>query len=374
MNELILISFGSFLILLMLLFYINFKHTRRILSEHHGLLKEIERGRDRFETILSNELRINREEFHTNSREDRRELNTSLKTLEESIGIELERMRIIVEEKLHTTLDSRLSSSFRLVSDRLEQVQKGLGEMHSLAQGIGDLKMILSNVKTKGILGEYQLESILENLFPRSQYEKNIITKRSSNFRVEFAIKIPSKDENESIIWLPVDAKLPTQDYISLCDSYEDADPIGIAEAKKNIEQRIKKSAKDISEKYIDPPNTTDFAIMFLPFEGLYSEVLRISGLFEYLQRQYRVIITGPTTIAAFLNSLQIGFRTLAMEKRSGEIWQLLSRVKTDFVSFGDILENTQKKLNEINNVIINANRKSRAIEKKLQDVQELPY
>ena len=312
---------------------------------------------------------------NTESRLDgiRADLDTKLKSIQENNTEQLEKMRLTVDEKLHQTLETRLTESFKMVSERLELVQKGLGEMQSLATGVGDLKKVLSNVKSKGTLGEYQLENILEQILTPSQYEKNVATRPSSNERVEFAVKLPAKDDLDGIIYLPIDAKLPTEDYYDLLDAYEGADAVKIADSKKALEQKIKKFAKDIRDKYIEAPYTTDFGIMFLPFEGLYAEVLRINGLFETLQREYKIVITGPTTVAAFLNSLQMGFRTLAIEKRSSEVWNLLSAVKTEFSTFGDILDKTQKKLHEASDVISKAGVRTRAIERKLKDVQELP-
>jgi DNA recombination protein RmuC len=282
-------------------------------------------------------------------------------------------MRATVDEKLQTTLEKRLGESFKQVSDRLELVHQGLGEMQTLASGVGDLKKVLSNVKSKGVLGEYQLENILDQLLTPSQYARNVKTKAGSNANVEFAIKLPGREDKNTEVWLPVDAKFPTEDFQNLMEAYEMGNIEKIAEHKKLMAARIKLFAKDINEKYIDPPNTTDFALMFLPFEGLYAEVLRIAGLFEDIQRVYKVVITGPTTISAFLNSLQMGFRTLAIEKRSSEVWELLGAIKTEFSNFGSILEKTHKKLQEASNVIDQASTRSRAIERKLKNVQELP-
>lgn len=285
----------------------------------------------------------------------------------------LEEMRATVDEKLQKTLETRLGESFKIVSERLEAVHKGLGDMQQLATGVGDLKRVLTNVKTRGILGEYQLENLLEQILTVEQYAKNVRTKEHSNAVVEFAIKMPGKEEKGKVIWLPVDSKFPKEDYELLIEAYDKGQPEQIEDCRKNFVRSIKKCAADISNKYIDPPHTTDFALLFLPFESLYAEVLRTPGLFENIQREYKVIITGPTTLSAILNSLQMGFRTLAIEKRSGEVWQLLGAVKTEFVTFGGILDKTQKKLQEASNVIDEAGRRSRAIERKLRDVQELP-
>ncbi len=297
-----------------------------------------------------------------------------LKLLQEDNTKKLDQMRETVDEKLHATLERRLGESFKIVSERLEQVHKGLGEMQTLAAGVGDLKRVLTNVKTRGTWGEIQLGNLLEQILTKDQYAQNVATKKGSNERVEFAIKLPGRDEiNENVVWLPIDAKFPKEDYEKLIEAQEQGNPTLAGELIKQLETRIKASAKDIKNKYLDPPNTADFGIMFLPIEGLYAEVLRIPGLCDTLQREYRVNITGPTTLAALLNSLQMGFRTLAIEKRSSEVWVLLGAVKTEFGKFGAILEKTHKKLQEASNTIEDAARKSRTIERKLKKVQELP-
>lgn len=285
----------------------------------------------------------------------------------------LDEMRATVDEKLQKTLETRLGESFKLVSERLEAVHKGLGDMQQLATGVGDLKRVLTNVKSRGVLGEYQLESILEQILTIEQYGRNVKTKEGSNALVEFAIKLPGRGDKDKVVWLPIDAKFPKEDFESLMDAYDLAIPDQIEECRKSFVKGIRKCAIDISSKYIDPPNTTDFAILFLPFESLYAEVLRTPGLFESLQREHKIIITGPTTLSALLNSLQMGFRTLAIEKRSGEVWQLLGAVKTEFGNFGAILDKTKKKLQEASHVIEQAGTRTRAIEKRLRDVQELP-
>lgn len=285
----------------------------------------------------------------------------------------LEEMRATVDEKLQKTLETRLGESFKIVSERLEAVHKGLGDMQQLATGVGDLKRVLTNVKTRGIMGEYQLENILDQLLTADQYAKNVKTKADSNAVVEFAVKMPGKEAGDQPVWLPVDSKFPKEDYELLSEAYDNAQVELVEEYRRSFIRGIKKCAADISSKYIHPPGTTDFAILFLPFESLYAEVLRTPGLFETLQRDYKIIITGPTTLSALLSSLQMGFRTLAIERRSGEVWQLLGAVKTEFSNFGGILDKTQKKLQEASNVIEDAGRRSRAIERKLRDVQELP-
>ncbi len=285
---------------------------------------------------------------------------------------QLEKMRETVDEKLKNTLEQRLGESFRHVSERLEQVQLGLGEMRALATGVGDLKKVLTNVRTRGTWGEIQLGALLEQILTREQYETNVATKAGSNDRVEFALKLPGRDD-QGPVWLPIDAKFPQEDYQRLVEASEQANPALLEESAKQLENRIRLEARTIRDKYIDPPHTTDFAIMFLPTEGLYAEVLRRPGLTEDLQLTCRVMITGPTTLAALLNSLQMGFRTLAIEKRSGEVWSLLGAVKTEFGKFGDVLDRTQKKLQEASNTIENAATRTRQIERKLRNVQELP-
>ncbi len=285
----------------------------------------------------------------------------------------LEEMRITVDEKLHATLEKRLGQSFQLVSERLELVHKGLGEMQQLASGVGDLKKVLSNVKTRGIWGEMQLASLLEQVLTPDQYAANVATKPGSQDRVEFAIRLPGKDNNDAVVWLPIDAKFPQEDYLRLLEAQEMSNPELVAGAAAGLEARIRQEAKTIKEKYIDPPNTTDFAILFLPVEGLYAEVLRRPGLCDSLQREYRINITGPTTLAALLNSLQMGFRTLAIEKRSSDVWALLGAVKTEFGKFGDVLTKTKEKLDQASKQLDAATVRTRAIERKLKGVAQLP-
>lgn len=296
-----------------------------------------------------------------------------LKLLQDDNSNKLAEIKATVDEKLNSTLEKRLGDSFKLVSERLEMVHKGLGEMRSLASGVGDLKRVLSNVKTRGIWGEISLGNLLEQILTIDQYSQNVATKPGSNDRVEFAIKLPGRDKDGGVVWLPIDAKFPQEDFQRLIDAQEQANAVLADEAAKALEVRIKSEAKDIASKYISVPHTTEFAIMFLPVEGLYAEVLRRPGLSEYLMRQHRVIITGPTTLAALLNSLQIGFKTLAIEKRSSEVWALLGAVKSEFGKFGDLLDKTNKKLLEASNSIDTAVRKSRTIERRLKSVEELP-
>ena len=314
--------------------------------------------------------RLNEEKLETM----RQTVETQLRAMQDDNSRKLEQMRAVVDEKLQSTLEKRLGQSFKQVSERLEQVYKGLGEMRSLASGVGDLKKVLTNVKTRGTWGEIRLSHILEQILTPDQYEANVATRDGSSERVEFAIKLPGQDSHkEKVVWLPIDAKFPQEDYQRLLDAQEAADKNQAEKSVKNLEIRIKAEAKAIREKYIDPPNTTDFGIMFLPVEGLYAEVLRRPGLFDSLQRDFRIVVTGPTTLAALLNSLQMGFRTLAIEKRSSEVWELLGVVKTQFSKFGEVLAKTKKKLQEASNTIDKAEVRTRVIERKLSKVQELP-
>jgi DNA recombination protein RmuC len=304
----------------------------------------------------------------------RKTIEAQLRAMQEDNSRKLEQMRAVVDEKLQSTLEKRLGDSFKQVSERLEQVYKGLGEMRSLATGVGDLKKVLTNVKTRGTWGEIRLSHILEQILTPDQYEVNVATKKASSERVEFAIKLPGQgSRKEKVVWLPIDSKFPQEDYQRLLDAQEAADKVQAEKSVKNLETRVKAEAKAIREKYIDPPNTTDFGIMFLPVEGLYAEVLRRPGLCDSLQRDYRIVVTGPTTLAALLNSLQMGFRTLAIEKRSSEVWELLGAVKTQFSKFGEVLAKTKKKLQEASNTIDQAEVRTRVISRKLSKVQELP-
>ncbi len=300
-------------------------------------------------------------------------IESKLKQIQDNNEKKLEEMRKTVDEKLQDTLEKRLGESFKQVSDRLEQVHKGLGEMQSLANGVGDLKRVLTNVKTRGVMGEIQLGNLLEQILTPEQYEKNFKPNPRKDEIVEYAVKLPGKDDLNESVYLPIDAKFPVEDYHRLCQAYESGDLPGIESSQKNLIRRIKDCAKDIRDKYLNPPKTTDFALLFLPFEGLYAEVLRSAGTFEMIQRDYHVIIVGPTTIAAILNSLQLGFRTLAIEKRSSEVWKLLSAIKQEFGKFGDVLILTQKKLKQAGDVIDKASHRSRQIQRHLNKVQELP-
>lgn len=301
----------------------------------------------------------------------RKTMETKIKDLTEENNSQLEKMRQTVDEKLQKTLEDRISQSFKMVSERLEEVYKGLGEMQNIAASVGDLKKVLSNVKTRGILGEVQLGAILEQILAPDQYEENVRTKSTGSERVEFAVKLPGDDDG--VVWLPIDAKFPADSYAKLMDAYDTGDAALVEEAAKNLERVIKSEAKDIRDKYLEPPYTTDFAIMFLPFEGLYAEVVR-RGLLEVLQREYKVNIAGPTTMAALLNSLQMGFKTLAIQKHSSEVWDILGAVKTEFNKFGDVLAATQNRINQANaelDKLIGV--RTRSIMRKLKNVTSLP-
>jgi len=301
----------------------------------------------------------------------RETLHESVNRMREENGQKLEEMRLTVDEKLHATLDKRLGESFSLVSQRLEQVYRGLGEMQSLASGVGDLKKVLTNVKTRGVWGEMQLGALLSQTLAPGQYDENVAVVPQSSLRVEFAVKLPG--QGDGTVYLPIDSKFPIEDYERLLAAYDIGDPAVISAAAGALETTLRVEAKRISGKYIAPPYTTDFAVMFLPIEGLYAEALRCRGLAEELQEKHRVIVAGPTTLNALLTSLQVGFRTLAIEKRSGEVWQLLSTVKTDFGKFASLLEATEKKLQCAAESIETATRKSRLIERRLRGVEALP-
>jgi len=301
-------------------------------------------------------------------------MENRLQSMQTSNTEKLDQMRNVVDEKLQSTLEKRLGESFKQVSERLEQVYTGLGEMRSLAAGVGDLKKVLTNVKTRGTWGEIRLSHILEQILTPEQYAVNVVTRRGGTERVEFAIRLPGQDDAaEGVVWLPIDAKFPQEDYQRLLDAQEAADKEAADRALKSLEQRVKLEARSIREKYIDPPHTTDFGILFVPVEGLYAEVLRIPGLCDILQREHRIVVTGPTTLAALLNSLQMGFRTLAIGKRSNAVWALLGSVKTEFGKFGDTLARTRKKLEEATHTIDQAEVRTRAIERSLRQVEEAP-
>ena len=308
-----------------------------------------------------------------NVKEVKLSVEDQLKSIREDNTKQLDEMRKTVDEKLQRTLNERLSQSFETVGKQLQAVQEGLGEMKNLATDVGGLKKVLSNVKMRGGIGEIQLSMLLEQILAPDQYEANVQTKPGSMDLVEFAVKLPGKDDRGINVWLPIDAKFPKDIYEQLQDAYEEGEPVRILAAQKNLDSTIKKMAKDISEKYIDPPGTTDFGIMFLPFEGIYAEVVRKAALLEDLQRNYKIIVTGPTTLAAILNSLQMGFKTLAIEKRSSEVWQVLGAVKKEFENFSGMMEkaqnNIQTGLNQLDDVM---GKRTRAIQRKLKSVEVL--
>lgn len=323
-----------------------------------------------FATLMQQQLADLNRSIQNNLADVRGTLQTQLATLQQGNEHKLDQMRATVEEKLQSTLEARLGESFRLVSERLEQVHKGLGEMQTLAAGVGDLKRVLTNVKTRGGFGEVQLGALLEQMLTRDQYEANVATRPGSRERVEYAIRLPGREQP---CWLPIDAKFPVEDYERLHQAQERADPVGVEEAGKALENRIRLEARRIREKYLESPHTTDFALLFLPSEGLYAEVLRRPGVVETLQREQRVVVTGPTTLAAILNSLQMGFRTIALEQRSAEVWQVLGAVKTEFGKFGDVLARVKEQLQAASNTIERAETRTRQMDRALKSVEALP-
>jgi len=352
-------------------------------SELVKRLEMLDRAQERGERMLREEMSRGREESAQAAKTQRDELGTSLesvrsivdlrlKQLQEDNSQQIDKMRATVDEKLQGTLEKRLGESFKLVSDRLEQVHQGLGAMRQLATDVGGLQKILANVKTRGGWGEVQLGALLEQVLTADQFARNVKTREDSGEHVEYAIKLPG-DENGAPVWLPIDAKFPTEDYQRLIAAQDLGDVAAVEEAMKNLETQLKRSAKEICQKYINPPRTTDFALMFLPTEGLYAEAIRRIGLVEQVQRDCRVIFAGPTTLAALLNSLQMGFRTLAIQKRSGEVWNLLAAVKTEFGKFGEALASVKDKLDQAARHVDSVAVRSRAITKKLRDVEELP-
>ncbi len=303
-------------------------------------------------------------------------LEVRLAAMQADNAAKLEEVRRTVDEKLHATLEQRLGESFKLVSDRLEQVHRGLGEMQTLATGVGDLKRVLTNVKTRGSWGEVQLEALLEQLLTAEQYARNVATRPNRIDRVEFAIRLPGLekgDQEQRPVWLPIDAKFPLEDYQRMLEAQERADPVALEMAIKALETRLREEARKIHDKYVEPPYTTDFAILYLPTEGLYAEALRRPGLVDALQRELRICLAGPTTLAALLNSLQMGFRTLAIERRSSEVWAVLGAIKTEFGKFGEALEATRRKLEQASRSIESAGVRTRQIERKLKSVEALP-
>lgn len=300
-------------------------------------------------------------------------VDTRLAALQAGNEAKLDEMRKTVDEKLHATLEARLGESFKMVSERLEKVHQGLGEMSALAAGVGDLKRVLTNVKTRGSWGEVQLETLLEQLLTPEQFGRSVVTRPNTAERVDFAIKLPGRAADGLPVWLPLDAKFPREDYERLIDASERGDVVAIEAAGKALEVAVKTQAKSIRDKYVEPPHTTDFGLMFLPTEGLYAEVLRRPGLADTLQREYRITIAGPTTLTALLNSLQMGFKTLAIEQRSSEVWQVLGAVKTEFGRFGEVLDKVGKKLEQAQNDLAQTGVRSRAIQKQLKQVESLP-
>jgi DNA recombination protein RmuC len=343
----------------------------------------LERAQEREERMLREEMARGREEGANAAKTQREELTKSLesvrsivdlrlKQLQEDNSKQIDKMRATVDEKLQGTLEKRLGESFKLVSDRLEQVHQGLGAMQQLASDVGGLQKVLTNVRARGGWGEVQLGALLEQVLTPEQFARNVKTREESNENVEFAIKLPGQ-ENGTPVWLPIDAKFPTEDYHRLLGAQEKGDLVAIDEAMKSLETQLRKCAKDICQKYINPPKTTDFALMFLPTEGLYAEAIRRVGLAEQVQRDCRVVFAGPTTLVALLNSLQMGFRTLAIQKRSSEVWNLLAGVKTEFGKFGETLSAVKEKIDQASRKMEDVDVRSRAITRKLRDVEELP-
>jgi DNA recombination protein RmuC len=368
---------AGMLLALMLLLVLRGSSGVRELGEMRA---ELARGRGEVNASLAQFSQLIAQQLATLTQTNEQRLEAIRSAVEQKLELlrgdnaaKLEQMRVTVDEKLHTTLEQRLGQSFKLVSERLEQVQKGLGEMQSLAAGVGDLKKVLTNVKTRGTWGEVQLANLLEQILTAAQYEANVATRPLSGERVEFAIKLPGRSDHLPQVWLPIDAKFPLEDFQRLQEAQERADLVAVDVQGKALESRIRLEAKTIREKYIEPPHTTDFAFLYLPVEGLYAEVLRRPGLADALQRDFHVVIAGPTTLAAMLNSLQMGFRTLAIEQRTSEVWVVLGAVKTEFAKFGDVLAKTRRKIDEASNVIGDAETRTRQIARRLKDVDALP-
>ena len=405
--EITLLSVIVITTLLILLLILTKKNTTIPDAAMHAKLDQLNFFLDKIEKGLKEDFKLNRAETNEQLQVNRKELNDHIEALAQTLNKDfkefknsfevlfkdyteaqrtrfaeliqntdknLDKMRETVDEKLQKTLNERLGQSFETVGKQLKEVQEGLGEMKNLAQDVGGLKKVLSNVKHRGGVGEIQLEMLLEQILAPDQYEANVKTKKGSNDLVEFAIKLPGKDDQQSHVYLPIDAKFPKDPYEQLVDAYESGESAHIEGANKNLEATVKKMAKDIRDKYIDPPNTTDFAILFVPFEGIYAEIIRRSSLLEQLQREYKVIVTGPTTLAAILNSLQMGFRTLALQKRSSEVWEILGSVKNEFDKFGGLLEKAQKNIQQAGSTIDDLlGTRTKAIQRKLKDVQSLP-
>jgi DNA recombination protein RmuC len=370
--------------------------SAKVVSELGSRLDSIQQTQHNSERSVREELARNREEFSNGTRHLREEVGNTIRSMSEGVQKnlkdvqdtmylqlqamrgenekKLEQMRTTVDEKLQGTLEKRLGEAFKQVSERLESVHKGLGEMQTLAVGVGDLKKVLSNVKSRGTYGEGQLETLLDQTLAPTQWQKQVQVKRNSQERVDFGVRLPGAEGSDGEpVWLPLDSKFPQEDYLRLVDAQERAAADEVIAAGNALEQAVLVQARSIRDKYVSPPTTTDFAVMFLPTEGLYAEVLRRPGLAERLQRDCRVTLAGPTTVLALLNSLQMGFRTLAIQKRSSEVWKVLGAVKTEFTKFGDILENVEKKLEQASKTIGTAKSKTRNIERKLGKVEELP-
>jgi len=359
----------------------NAKNAQDLLSQRLNVLANHQTNHlNAFQSNLNELIESNHKRFHELQgslskamNQIRSEVNVRLESIQKDNHQQLEKMRYTVDEKLHKTLEERLGHSFELVSKHLEAVQKGLGEMQSLATGVGDLKKVLSNVKSRGVLGEIQLANILDEILTPDQYGLNIATIPGSGCHVEFALKLPGKDDDGKVVWLPIDSKFPMDKYEQLNDAIEEGDMSKVVSARKAMVSTIKSMAKDINTKYIGPPHTTDFGILFLPIEGIYAEVVRVPGLLEELQRQYKIVVAGPSNLAAFLNSIQMGFRSMAIQKRSSEVWKVLGAVKTEFGKFGGVLDKVQTKLQQASKTIDEVNQRSRAIERNLRQVEELP-
>jgi DNA recombination protein RmuC len=354
----------------------NRTELQQNLVQQVGLLLESQRSnaKEQVETLkdFGRLFRENVQEFNSLQREKFQELVQKQERMLQSTEERLEKMRETVDEKLQKTLENRLGQSFELVSKQLLAVQKGLGEMQTLATGVGDLKRVLSNVKSRGILGEYQLQGILENVLSQDQYAYNVVVQKGQTERVEYAIKMPGQGTEP--VYLPIDAKFPQESYYRLLDAYDTGDKALIEGARQDLFKAIKKSAQDISQKYIRPPFTTDFALLFLPMESLYAEVIRDAHLSQSLQKEFKIVVTGPTTLAAMLNSLQMGFRTLAIQQRSSEVWKVLGAVKTEFSKFGDLISRAQKKISDANNDLDTlVGTRTRVIQRKLKEIEKLP-
>ncbi len=347
-------------------------HMQRQLQEARHSRQELQQHFTQLQQALGQQLQRLSQDSHQSAEQLRGTLNERLATIQADNAAKLEEMRRTVDEKLHATLEQRLGESFKLVSDRLEQVHKGLGEMQSLASSVGDLKRVMTNVKTRGTWGEVQLGAIIDNVLTPDQYAKNVKTVPDSNELVEFAIRLPGRDGAQPV-WLPIDAKYPVEHYQRLQNAMDEADKAGMAAAGQALESSIRGEARKIAAKYVAPPHTTDFAIMYLPTEGLFAEVMRRPGLVEAVQNECRVVITGPANLAAMLNSLQMGFKTLAIEQRSSEVWGVLGQVKTEFAKFGEVVEATRKSIDAAAKKFEQVDVRTRAIQRKLRDVQELP-